>query len=78
MNRWRTAARQGVYLAAIAVIASTLTRVTSHGWKPLTQPGFWVWEVIVFVVTALITTALFWSGLWRDGRRDKTSDDPKP
>jgi hypothetical protein len=74
MNRWRTAALQGVYVGAIAVIASILTNGTLHGWESLTQPGFWGWEVIVFALAALITTALIGSGLWGDGTRNKTSD----
>jgi hypothetical protein len=32
-----------------------------------------IWEVVVFALTAIITTALFWSGLWRDKRRNETS-----
>ena len=74
MNRLRTAARQGVYLAAIAVIASTLTNGTLHGWKTLTRPGFLAWELIVFALSAMIASDLFGSGLWRVERRNETSD----
>ena len=74
MNRWRTAVRQGVYVSVIAVVAGILADKTLHGWKSLAQPEFWVWQVIIFALTALITTALFRSGLWRDKRRSETSD----
>jgi hypothetical protein len=74
MIRWRTAARQGVRLGALAVVASILANGTFHGWKSLTEPNFWLWEMIVFSLTAMIATALFWSGLWRGERRNETSD----
>ena len=77
MIRLRTAARQGLYVGAIAVVASILANGALHGWKPLTQPSFWAWELIVLALTAMIATALFWSGLWRGGRRNETSD-PNP
>jgi hypothetical protein len=74
MIRRRTAARQGVRLGALAVVASILTNGTFHGWQSLTQPKLWVWEVIVFALTAMIATALFRSGLWRAERRNEGSD----
>jgi hypothetical protein len=71
MVRWRTAARQGVRLGALAVVASTLVNGTSHGWKSLAKPNFWLWEVSVFALTAMIATALFRTGLWRAERRSE-------
>lgn len=74
MNRWRTAARRGAYVGSIAVVASILLNGTLRGWNPLTQPGFWLWEVIVFAVAAIIGTALFGSGLWRYRRQNEPSE----
>jgi hypothetical protein len=77
MNRWRTAALNGISLAAIAVGVSILANGLWHGWDTVIRRGSWVVPAIPFPITALIVTVLFGAGLWRDGRRAKTSG-PKP
>ena len=74
MNRWRTATLNGISLAAIAVGVSILADGLWHGWDTVIRPGSWVVQAITFPITAIIVTVLLGAGLWRDGRRDKTSD----
>jgi hypothetical protein len=62
----RTVARQGVYVAAIAVVASILSDEVWHGWQSLAQPNFWVVKAIAFALTIMSATAFFALGFWRD------------